>query len=422
MARSFRFDNNLYENLLQSVASLTLLFSDGPHAYIDSRFVEKLFVKSTGGRDISRSDKTFDAIVGEKSDIGVGVKTFTVNVGSKHKFEKVQEMTRFSGGGAFEGVTKADIAYRASEYRNSTITADVKEFDLDMDKCIYHCLIRSAGVAFVHEEPYSLIDLENIRPVDQRGATLKDFPIEGTGIRFTDGVNTYSFSKSKSVLMKRFDLSAHTNYPSMQIEFNPNIWIDIESLREKLINVKLASNQIIDSKQTKELVPGRDYVVLPLYSSTRGYPFVELASGINQWNASGRPRNYGESYIPIPKRIHNLAPNFFPDRDSPFSLVLPDSKGKVQAKVCQDGGKALMSNPNDLLCRWLYKVIDPNFSENNFNKPPQRDPFTYSDLERVGRDSVRVEKKSHDGLDHFEITFAALGSYEDFLASVEDIQ
>jgi len=420
MSRAFHFNDELYENLLKSVASLTLLFGDGPHAYIDSRFVEKLFVKSTNGRDISRSDKAFDAIVGEQSDIGVGVKTFTINVGSRHKMEKVQEMTRYAGSGAFEGVPKAEVAYLAAEYRNRTITADAKEFNLDVGKSIYHCLIRSAGKAFVHEEPYSLISLESIRPVDPQGSELREFPAEGSGIRFSDGHNIYSFSKSKSVLMKRFDLNAHNNYPPISIEFNHDVWTEMESLREKVIGLQLSPSEIGELQHPNEAIPGRDFVVLPLYGSRKGYPFVEVASGINQWNAAGRQRTYGESYIPIPRRIHELAPGFFPDRETQFSLILPNAKGPVQAKVCQDGGKALMSNPNHLLCRWLYKVIDPHYSESDFDRTPNRSPFTYEDLERVGRDSVRVEKKLVDGEGYFEISFSALGSYEEFLVSLED--
>ena len=44
MTQQFDFDASLYQELLQSVAAMTLLFSDGPQAYIDYRFVEKLFV------------------------------------------------------------------------------------------------------------------------------------------------------------------------------------------------------------------------------------------------------------------------------------------------------------------------------------------------------------------------------------------
>jgi hypothetical protein len=74
-----------------------------------------------------------------------------------------------------------------------------------------------------------------------------------------------------------------------------------------------------------------------------------------------------------------------------------------------------MSNPNDRLCRWLYKVIDPKFSEYDFDKPPKRDPFTYADLLRVGRDSVIVTLDKSSSMRRYEIRFGELGSYEEFI-------
>lgn len=79
-----------------------------------------------------------------------------------------------------------------------------------------------------------------------------------------------------------------------------------------------------------------------------------------------------------------------------------------------------MSNPNDLLCRWLYKVIDLNFSDYDFDKTPNRKPFTYEDLERVGRDSVKVIKDFTGAQKRYEIRFAELNSYEEFLELLDE--
>ena len=171
MKRQFDFDESLYDELLQSVAAMTLLFSDGPQAYIDYRFVEKLFVLATKGKDISRSDKVFDAIVGSPQNIGVGVKTFVMAGTAKFSLEKVQEFTRLSGSGAFENLTKAEIAHKASEFRNNTVIADSQEYGVDIANSIYHCLVRLGGAAVIHEEPYPLIDISRIQPVDIMGRT-----------------------------------------------------------------------------------------------------------------------------------------------------------------------------------------------------------------------------------------------------------
>lgn len=397
---------------------MTLLFSDGPQAYIDYRFVEKLFVLATKGKDISRSDKVFDAIVGTPQNIGVGVKTFVLNGTSQTSLEKVQEFTRFSGSGAFDNLSKAEIAFKAAEYRNNTVLADSQEYGIDLTNSIYHCLVRSSGSGVIHEEPYPLVNLDNIQPVDNQGRILDDFPGGNKGIRFFDGINTYSYSKSKSVLMKKFDLRTYTTFDPIPLNIDQEVWKKISnSVVEKALSEALSvtETQATTSSEPEKLVPGIDYVILPLYSTRGVTKTVEAASGINQWNAGGRQRKYGEAYIPIPAQIHRLAPGFFPERDKPFQLVLPNSTDPVNAKVCQQSSKALMSNPNDRLCRWLYKVIDSKFSDYDFDKPPNRHPFTYSDLEKVGRDSVIVIKDRSVGYLKYEIRFAELGSYEEFL-------
>lgn len=419
MTRQFDFDGGLYQELLQSVAAMTLLFSDGPQAYIDYRFVEKLFVLATKGKDISRSDKVFDAIVGSPQNIGVGVKTFVITGSAQSSLEKVQEFTRFSGSGAFDNLSKAEIAFKAAEYRNNTVLADSQEYGVDIASSIYHCLVRSGGAGVIHEEPYPLIDLERIHPVDVQGRILDNFPEGNKGIRFSDGTNIYSYSKSKSVLMKRFDLTQYKTLAPIPLTIDQDIWQKIsgsvvaQSLAEAL---SVVETQVATEDNLDKLVPGVDYVILPLYSTRGATKTVEAASGINQWNAGGRLRKYGEAYIPIPIQVHRLAPGFFPERDRPFELILPNSpEPVVNAKVCQQGSKALMSKPNDRLCRWLYKVIDPKFSDYDFDRPPNREPFTYADLQRVGRDSVIVIKDKSVSQLRYEIRFAELGSYEDFI-------
>ena len=418
MSQQFNFDSSLYQELLQSAAAMTLLFSDGPQAYIHYRFVEKLFVLATKGKDISRSDKVFDAIVGNPQNIGVGVKSFMIPGNAQSKLEKVQEFTRFSGSGAFDNLEKAEIAFKAAEYRNNTVLADSQEYGIDINNSIYHCLVRSGGAGVIHEEPYPLINLSNIHPIDAQGRLLDNFPDGNRGIRFTDGTNVYSYSKSKSVLMKKFDLTLYKTLPPIPLTIDPDIWKKISSpIVEKSLSEALTVSETKSSpaEETEKLIPGVDFVILPLYSTRGATKTVEAASGINQWNAGGRQRKYGEAYIPIPALVHRIAPGFFPEKDKQFELALPNSKDPVNAKVCQQGSKALMSNPNDRLCRWLYKVIDSKFSDYDFDRPPTREPFTYSDLQKVGRDSVIVIKDRTSSDLKYEIRFAELGSYEEFI-------
>ena len=140
-------------------------------------------------------------------------------------------------------------------------------------------------------------------------------------------------------------------------------------------------------------------IYLPLYG--RDHTVFEK-SGLNQWNAKGRLRDKNEVYIPIPAIIHRKYPSFFPARDVSFNLKLPDGK-IMQSKICQDGGKALMSYSNKELGEWiLRKVLKLNEGE----------LLTYEKLQILGIDSVRIDKIGE--LD-FEINFASSGSFDRFI-------
>ena len=115
----------------------------------------------------------------------------------------------------------------------------------------------------------------------------------------------------------------------------------------------------------------------------------------------GRPRNPNEVYIPIPIWIHKVFPDFFPSRDTDFELMLPD-KTPLSAKVCQDNSKALMTNPNSALGKWLLRqVMDLD----------EKELLTYEQLEGLGIDSVVVYKHSDR---NYSIDFRALGTYDEF--------
>ena len=88
-----QIDYEKYVALLQAVASMSRLFSDNTVPYVHSRFVERLFIQATGAKDLSRLDKSFDALIAP--DIGVGVKTF-LSVSGNSKREKVAEFPRFA--------------------------------------------------------------------------------------------------------------------------------------------------------------------------------------------------------------------------------------------------------------------------------------------------------------------------------------
>ena len=151
-----------------------------------------------------------------------------------------------------------------------------------------------------------------------------------------------------------------------------------------------------------KLVKGGNFVILPLYGIKNGEKFVFEKSGLNQWNAAGRKRDFGEIYIPIPIEVHKLFPNFFPQKDQVFDLKVPT--GEIfTAKVCQENSKALMTNPNKALSDWLLRKL---------LQLQEGEKATIEKLLELGFDSVIIYK---DGDGRFSIDKAQLDSYEDFI-------
>lgn len=125
-------------------------------------------------------------------------------------------------------------------------------------------------------------------------------------------------------------------------------------------------------------------------------------SGLNQWNAGGRKRDFGEVYIPIPAEIHKQFPNFFPERDQLFELKIPT--GEVfSAKVCQDNSKALMTNPNKALSDWLLRKVF---------QVKEGELLTIEKMNELGFDSVIICKDING---NYQIDKAKLDSYEQFI-------
>ena len=414
MKRVFEFDQDIYFSLLNSVAKFSRLYSASDIVFFHYRFIEKLFVFSSKGLDISRSDIAFDALL--PNNIGVGIKTFTLNSNSKHKFEKIQEFTRIAGIGTFSKLNSAEIAKKASIERNNTVQADAREYGIEIASSIYHCLVRTPKGAIIHEEPYALIDIEKIHPINRNGDRVSKFPDNQSNIIFSDGVNQYKYSKSKNVLFKKFNISQAEFKSIRPLQIEENIFDQLLKEGLKFHGTSFDEITLNANQEMEGLQPGKDFVILPLYSFKKNVKKVEKKSGINQWNAGGRKRKFGEAYIPIPSHIHKSFPDFFPGRDKLFNLKLPNLQSLVSAKVCQDASKALMTNPNDVLCKWLYRVIDPELTEHMFDNPPRRKPYTYKDLANVGKDSVRIVKIDDS---NFELFFSPLGSFEDFRESIE---
>ncbi|MCX8000825.1 MAG: hypothetical protein N3A69_18110, partial [Leptospiraceae bacterium] len=260
------------------------------------------------------------------------------------------------------------------EFRNERIAFAKRTYGIE--NSLYHCVTRKRNYLNIFETSLEEIDSTKVNITNVTKAS----------IIFTDRNGEYLFNFSKSTLFKKF-----------YIPSTPLAEIEIQILDDPLTYI----SKTFDIPSQREIKAQFYYVILPLYSTRltkNGEKVVPEKSGLNQWNAGGRPRDLGEVYIPIPIWIHKKFPSFFPSRDTSFNLHLPDNK-ILSAKVCQENGKALMTNPNNALADWLLRKV---------LKLKEGELVTYSKLKKVGVDSVRITKLDEQ---NFKIDFTKLDSY-----------
>lgn len=360
-----------YLKLLSAISKLSGLFSESSIPFINYRAAENIFCRSFNANNLSRSDTAFDA---NYKSIGVGLKTFTCS--SKFSSEKVAEFNSLSSELAnFKG---KDLALKLGEFRNERIQMASRIYDID--KSLYHIVARREKELLLFETDYDIIDISNIHSVKDNKSSLQ----------FEDGQNNYTFNYSKSTLFRKFEI------PQSAFKLPIDIIDDPYSLLLELFE----DNHYLKTSNQK-LLKGTNYVILPLYGISKGKKHVFEKSGLNQWNASGRHRDFGEVYIPIPVELHRNFPDFFPSRDQEFHLQIPT--GEIfSAKVCQQNSKALMTNPNKALSDWLLRKV---------LLLKEGELATIEKLDRLGFDSVII-LKDKSGI--FKIDIMKTNSFENF--------
>lgn len=362
--------NNEYVNLLKIISSLSGLFSDSRVPYLYYRNAENLFCHALNAKNLSRDDSAFDALLCQDGkNIAIGLKTFICK--NKSSMEKIAEFNQLSS--EFDYKNSNNLVKQIAKARNERIAFAQRLYDVE--KAIYHIVSRRENELMIFEENYDFIDLDSISNIKR---TEK-------GVMFSDGTHDYSYNFSKSTLFKKFILP--TNYYSIPIHIIPDPYH---------ILLQIKNDFHIEERNYYE------QVILPLYSPRQNN--IPERSGLNQWNAQGRKRSLDEVYILIPSWIHQKYPHFFPKRDAIFKLITPDNQA-LTAKVCQDGGKALMTNPNSALADWLLRKL------------LQIQPGTLAtmqDLKRVDCDSVVITKINNE---EYRIDKAKFGKYQEFLNS-----
>ena len=325
------------------MARLSNLFSDSSIPFLHYRVTENLFCKYYKAENLSRSDTAYDV---KTDSFGIGIKTFTlINNAST---EKVAEFNSISS--ELKKYKGYDLAYQLAVARNERMMFGRRLYGI-LDGC-YHIIGRVENGLTIFNTSYPLLDTEKIHVIKESEKS----------IQFDDGKEFYTYNRSKSTLFKKFILPKSAKDRQ---EISVSIINDPYKILKKLIDIEKYNGTKMDAisdikKLTGVIVPqkelklGEDFVILKLFSEKRNE--VPSKSGLNQWNAGGRARDANEVYIPIPLSIHHDFPNFFPTRDTSFTLHLPNGSS-MSAKICQDGGKALMSNPNKELGKWLLRDV-----------------------------------------------------------------
>ena len=382
-----------YKNMLKILGSLSRLFSEAEEPYLYYRVHENIFAKYFEVNNNARHDDSVDAY-DTHSDLGIGLKTW---VGGDN--QKVAEFGRLRP--QYEHLTGMELIQTIAGYRNTRIRTTMNSHGLN--EIIYHIVKRVPGAMCIYEAAFDEIDIDKIVLHENRG--------NENSIYFEDGKHTYKFSHSKNTLYMIFDDMEPLD------EFEVEIFDDPYDVLSKLMEHGIAV-------PAQEPISREDQLCLRLYSTkSNGIKYVAKHSGLIQWNSDRKSyrtnedgdrevyratqRDSNELYIPYPAADRHRK-DFFPPRNENFDLMLPDGQW-IKAKVCQQDGKAIQSNPNSSLGKWLLRDVF-ELDEGTL--------VTYDMLRVFNIDSVmftKIEKYK------YKVDFCELGTYERFY-NLRDIE
>lgn len=389
-----------YKQMLTIMGQLSNLFSESDCPYLAYRAHENIFCKYLEAVNLARSDCSADA---KKDEIGIGLKTW---IGKND--QKVAEFGKLKKN--YSNLTGIELVKKIAEYRNERIRVTKKLHGIK--EMIYHVVKRVPNSMQILECAFDYIDIEKIKLIKNRGNENNTY--------FTDGKHTYHFSISKNTLYMIFDdLELLDSFEVSILEDPYQLLMELSENMSKKNDIYIPEININIEWQKTQLdkeILNKPVLCLPLYSrkGKKKEKIVEEKSGLNQWNAGGRKRNANELYIPYLKEDRERSIDFFPPRNIPFTLRLPDGT-KISAKVCQEAdknnpkiGKSIMSNPNKVLGKWLLRDVF-ELEEGTL--------VTYEMLEKFGVDSVIFVK--NEELD-YSVDFAEIGTYEKFYDENEE--
>lgn len=358
-----RIKQNEYKELLKFIGELSNLFSNSEVPFLQYRIHENIFCEVFNVQNVAREDSAVDAV--SKNKLGIGLKTWQgCNTQKIAEFDKAKPL--------YENLDDLKLVKKISKLRNERI--DFAYSNYGLKDTIYHIVKRDKGLMMILESSYDKIHIPSVKLISKQKNTIK----------FKDKYHEYKFNTSKSTLLMKFE-----NMEQLDA-------IDIKIIENAISEVKKYIKKYNTKKEKKN-----KKLYLRLYSIDKktNKKIVNKKSGLNQWNASGRKRNLNEVYIPYPSEDRKRDPHFFPNKDEKFALILPDGK-ELSAKVCQQGGKAIMTNPNKDLGNWLFGQV---------LKQKKRKVLTYKRLLSLDVDCVVFTKI---GRKKYSIDFCKVGTYE----------
>lgn len=409
---------NEYVAFLQMYGALSGMFNQKSNEtgrpYLDSKFQETIYARCFNSEDVDIGNTPHDILSIFGNDrIGIGIKTW---LSSKKSYQKVMQLKSYKDkiDPLLKENKKEELAYTLSKIKNDKMRTDYKRLGLSENKNIYHYVTRDEGKMLIQETSYPLIEENKVRPVE---LTDKSF-------KFTDGVKDYKYTFGDSQIWMLFGEGVRDT--TVIDEVSVNILSDPFGFMKNAFEFKEQNDFIIPQKD--------DSVYLPLYSYRD--KIVPERSGLNAWNGksknkgSNMPRPEGEAYIPIPKifwkknphwfgkDINMLDYNDFKRRTGKSSieinLHMPDGS-ILPALIAQENFKALQTNPQSKLGKWILNVLGIKKPICKDPSKPSKNIVTMDLFYKKGFDSVKLWREDPNKLRDIWIDFAPLGSFEKYI-------
>ena len=167
---------NEYKEQLTLVGSLSNLFSASNIPYLSYRAQENIFCSCFYATNLSRSDKSVDAI---KNKLGIGLKTWVHSSGTPS--QKIAEFNNLAP--TYKCLPSLAMIQKVAEYRNTRIQVTKNLYGLN--SLIYHIVERVPAGMKIYEGKLNEIDIPSINLLPKK--------CKKNTVYFQDTLHSYHF-------------------------------------------------------------------------------------------------------------------------------------------------------------------------------------------------------------------------------------